>query len=184
MKKTLISLSFALAATIAVPVAAGAQDANSQQKACCRQQTECSRQKNVCRQTSCAQTACINSQEGCANTQCTDTACAAQPRQMKKAIKGNGHRKFDRKFAQNGEMKRAKGANPLFKGITLTEEQQKELTALRESKRAERAADKAEMKKRSEAFDKEVEKILTPDQLKQFKANKEAMEKFRKDRRK
>lgn len=174
MKKILMTLSLALAAAFAIPTAANAQDVNSQQNTCCKQQKEvCAQQKEVCKQTSCAQTACVNTQSPCKNTECTDSTCA-QSRKMKGFAKGKkGHRKFDKSAAHHGRRMNPKGGNPLFKGITLTEAQQKELSALREKRAAER---KAEMGKKAGEFDKEVEKILTSDQLKQFKANKEAMQ--------
>lgn len=174
MKKILMTLSLALAAAIAIP-AANAQDVNSQQNSCCNQQKAvCTQQqKEMCKQTSCAQTACVNTQTPCQNAECTDSTCA-QPRKMKGFAKGKkGHRKFDKSAAHHGRRMNPKGGNPLFKGITLTEAQQKELNALREKRAAER---KAEMSKKAESFDKDVEKILTADQLKQFKANKEAMQ--------
>lgn len=67
--------------------------------------------------------------------------------------------KFDKRV--DGRRDRRPHENPLFKGITFTEEQQQQFKALREKDRSEREA----------AF----EKILTPDQLKQYNANKELM---------
>lgn len=87
------------------------------------------------------------------------------------------------------------GNNPLFNGITLSAEQQQKMKALKEKqreahkemrsqKKAEnkkvKADRRAEYKKRNEAFEKEVEKILTPDQLKQYNANKAELKKEKK----
>lgn len=81
-------------------------------------------------------------------------------------------------------MHRNVGDNPMFKGITLSEEQQQKLNALKENTLAKekkakieaKSKNKEEIKKLREDFDKEVEKILDKDQLKQYKSNIADME--------
>lgn len=184
MKKILMTLSFALAAAIAVPSTMNAQDTKVADK-------------TVCNDT------CSNISKDCKNINTEN--CNCEPGQRIKAdrkgkkgdFKGHGkkgkseHRK-DGKMAGNRQ-------NPLFKGITLTEEQQQQFKALREKRAAEHKASRAElkkekaqkkladaeqMKKRAEAYDKEIEKILTPEQYKQYESNKEVMDKLKRERRK
>lgn len=84
-------------------------------------------------------------------------------------------------------MHRNVGDNPMFKGITLSEEQQQKLNALKENTLAKekkakieaKSKNKEEIKKLREDFDKEVEKILDKDQLKQYKSNIADMEAMR-----
>ena len=81
-------------------------------------------------------------------------------------------------------MRRGGGENPMFKGITLTEDQKAKMKALREQNKAAEKKSKAEAKAKSKdemqklraEFDKEVEKILDKEQLKQYQANKAEME--------
>ena len=89
-----------------------------------------------------------------------------------------------RKSPHDARMRRGAGENPMFKGITLSEEQKAKMKELRKqdmeakqkSKADMRAMNKEEMQKRRAAFDQEVEKILDKDQLKQYQANKAEMD--------
>lgn len=172
MKKKLMTLSLALAAVIALPSAMNAQEAKAVQ-------TE--------------------------NTECTNPVCT---KDQKECNKGDKRQKRDRKdfkkdrrhdfkkgFMDKRQPRMRKaGEQTLFEGITLTSDQQQQFTALKEKRNAEHKARNAEMKKqeaakrearaaemkaRREAYDKEVEKILTPEQYKQYQANKEKMVKER-----
>lgn len=64
----------------------------------------------------------------------------------------------------------------LLNGIQLTEEQQQQMNAFNEKQKAEASAQKTkERQERMEAYDKEMKKILTPEQFKQYEANKSMM---------
>lgn len=88
--------------------------------------------------------------------------------------------------AHRGDMRVAEFEKiDLFKDITLTSEQKAKVDKLRDKEHKERgeAKEKAskERKQRMEKHDKELKKILTPDQYKQYSANKKALEEARKD---
>lgn len=161
MKKIIMTLTLALAAVVALPSLASAQDVTNGSKAC---------------------------QEQCQNKDC------------KKGDR-KGCKKGGKKFAKDGQGKCCKDSvsmrmiggkkgNPLMKGITLTPEQEQKMTALMNERRADKAKlkeaqnqDKAQMKakyreemqKNQESLDKEVQKILSADQYKQYEANKANM---------
>ena len=147
-----MTLSLALATVIVFPTVANAQEIKTENKAeaievCTKDKKECTKDGKV--------------------------ICNCDSNKFDKKRKHEFRHK-DRKGEFRDSEKRAKfdkrvdgrrdcgsHENPLFKGITLTEEQQQQFKALRKKDRSEREA----------AF----EKILTPDQLKQYNANKEHM---------
>lgn len=169
MKKILMTLSLALAAVIAVPSVMNAQDVNAtqtEQKAECTN-PECTKDKKECK-------------KGDRKDFKKGKHSEYKGRKMKKGEAGNMHR-----------MRRGEG-DPLFNGITLSAEQQQQFKDLKEKRAAEHKAARAEkqkaketkkearaaeMKAKREAYDKEVAKILTPEQMKQYNANKEQMAK-------
>lgn len=174
MKKILLTLSLALATAIAIPAAASAQDVTNEKKAECTQ--TCCKDKKECK----------DSKE--CKKDCKGKKGMGKKGKGKKG-KGNHHRNAACADCQN----------PLFNGITLSADQQQKFQALREKQMAERKAAQAEKKAdrakqkaanaeqrklKAEAFDKEVENILTPEQYKQYKANKESMDKNRRGTRK
>lgn len=176
MKKILLTLSLALATAIVIPSAASAQDVATEKKAECTQ--TCSKDKKECKDFQ----KCKDGKE-CKKDCKSKKACKGKKGKGKKA-KGNHRHQADCSNCQN----------PLFNGITLSADQQQKFQALREKQNAERKADLAQQKAdkakqkaanaeqrkmKAEAFDKEVEKILTPEQYNQYKANKESMDKNR-----
>ncbi|MDE6018978.1 MAG: hypothetical protein K2G85_09230 [Muribaculaceae bacterium] len=189
MKKILMTLTLAMAAMIAIPTAANAQDTNVEvKKECCKEKQEC--KKETCKNVSCKE--CKNECKNCTGKPCLKDG---KKRKMKRAHSGKMMRGSDRKMmapkdARMHKEMRKDGVNPLFNGITLTEEQKAKMKALRENNMADRekskadrkAKDKEEIQKRRAAFDKEIEKILDKDQLKQYKANKAEMEAKRADK--
>lgn len=192
MKKILMTLTLAIAAMIAIPTVASAQDAKpEQQKECCKDKKDCN--KENCKNEECKKADC----KDCKKAVCDD--CKNQCNRPclkdgkgKKSKKAFSHQDMhgDRRKMQghkgdpmHKDMRRA-GENPMFKGITLSDDQKAKMKALREkNKDAEKKAkadlkskNKDEMMKLRADFDKEVEKILDKDQLKQYQANKAEME--------
>ncbi|MDO4334520.1 MAG: hypothetical protein Q4C37_01635 [Bacteroidales bacterium] len=179
MKKIIMSIM--LAAAVAAPAAINAQQTK----------TETAQQKTVCTQqkTECANQQCTGEAASCANA----NDCKNVSKDFKKINKRHAKnvKKGNRRHGAKGEM-RERRDNPLFNGITLTEQQQQQFTALRQQRQAahkearankqkevqaNNEARRAERKARAEAYDKEVEKILTPEQYKQYQANKATMDK-------
>lgn len=177
MKKIIMSIM--LATAVAAPAAINAQQTKTETA---QQKTECANQQ------------CTGGPATCAND---DTCCADTAQNGKKINKDlkKGNKRHARNM-KNGEMRESRD-NPLFNGITLTEQQQQQFTALRQQRQAARKearankqkevqanneARRAERKARAEAYDKEVEKILTPEQYKQYQANKATMDKNKRDR--
>ncbi|MDE6479201.1 MAG: hypothetical protein K2L45_02950 [Muribaculaceae bacterium] len=168
MKKLLMTLTLAMAAMIAIP-AANAQDSKPEQKTeCCKDKKECAKDGKAC------------AKEGkacCKDSKIKDGKKAKSHKIMKGQHKIKGPR-------DNASMKRRGGENPMFKGITLSEEQKTKMKALREKNLTAEKKTKADMKAKSKEemqklradFDKEVEKLLDKDQLKQYQANKAEME--------
>lgn len=192
MKKILMTLTLAVAAMIAIPTAVNAQDAKPEQKKeCCKEKKECAKKECAkegkectgdCKTCPNKGTACAKEGKACANEgkTCAKEGKACGKKMMHKAQPGkmvNGPR-------NNARMHRNVGDNPMFKGITLSEEQQQKLNALKENTLAKekkakieaKSKNKEEIKKLREDFDKEVEKILDKDQLKQYKSNIADME--------
>ncbi len=186
MKKILMTLTLAVAAMIAIPTAANAQDAKPEQK------TECCKKKAECKKTECKKDSCKNAE--CKKADCKDCKkecnkpCLKDGKDKKAMLKHSGKKmKGEGRFAnapRNAKMHRgANGENPMFKGITLSEEQKAKMKALKEQNMASqqkakadmRTKNKEEMQQRRAAFDQEVEKILDKDQLKQYQANKAEM---------
>lgn len=175
MKKILMTLSLALAAAIAVPSVMNAQDVNAtqtEQKAECTN-PECKKDKKECKKGD-------KIRKGDRKDFKKGKRSEYKGRKMKKGEAGNMHR-----------MRRGEG-DPLFNGITLSAEQQQQFKALKEKRAAEHKAARAEKQKaketkkearaaeikaKREAYDKEVSKILTPEQMKQYNANKQQMAK-------
>ncbi|MBD5204715.1 MAG: hypothetical protein HDS82_07640 [Bacteroidales bacterium] len=102
----------------------------------------------------------------------------------------------DKKKGHKGGHKGKKGGKNPFAGIELTAEQQTKLTNLRDKSRATEMKiredartqenkikqDAREQKKKArDEFDKEVKKILTPEQWTKFESNKAEMQKKHKD---
>lgn len=170
MKKILMTLSLALCAAFAIPTVANAQSATTttteKTAECCKEKKECCKE------------------EGKA---CCKKDGKAFAKDGKKGMRKAGKMaKADRRMKgpkDGGKMRRG-GENPMFKGITLSEEQKTQMKALREKNMTAEKKTKAEMKAKSKdemqklraEFDKEVEKILDKDQLKQYQANKAEME--------
>ncbi len=187
MQKRLMTLTLAVAAMIAIPTAANAQDNKSEQtKECCKDKKEC--KKENCKNENCKKGDCKKAD--CSNE------CPKHSKRMGKgkkgmrtmsgqAMRGDSRKmKAQKEGRMHKEMRRADGENPMFKGITLSEEQKTKMKALREKNMAAEKKTKADMKAKSKEemqklraeFDKEVEKILDKDQLKQYQANKADME--------
>lgn len=175
MKKILMTLTLAFAAMIAIPTVANAQDAKPEQKKeCCKEKKECSKDEKVC------------CKEGKACAKEADKSDFRKGKNAKRAhsgklMKGEGRKM---KGAKDAKMRRGHGENPMFKGITLSEEQKTKMKALREKNMTAEKKTKADMKAKSKEemqklraeFDKEMEKILDKDQLKQYQANKAELE--------
>ncbi len=180
-----MTISLAIAAIIAIPSVANAQEVKTKNKA---EATQC----------------CTQDKKEC-NKECKCDKDRKCKKGGKSDFKSHGKKgKLDKRKA--GKIDRGQRQNLLFKGITLSEQQQQQLNALCEKQCSERKAEMTQMKKekseqkalkaqqyklKSEAYDKEVEKILTPDQMKQYQANEESMkvnkvsmDKNRKERRK
>lgn len=170
MKKILMTLSLAVAALIAIPVAANAQDVTTQQT------NEIAKdfQKNK------------KDRKNCKKDRKDNDKCYCNKHKKDK----KDHRRGDGR--PDGRFKDSNRSNPLFKDITLTEAQQTQMKALRDSRNQAHKAAKAEKRKakaeidkaqaqqrkaRATAYDQEIKKILTPEQYKQYEANKAAMDK-------
>ncbi len=177
MKKILMTLTLAMAAMIAIPSVASAQDAKPEQKKeCCKEKKECCKEKKEC------------TEEGKA---CCKKAKAfgKDGKKGKRAMAGKNFNGQDRKMKAPKDIRKARkdGENPMFKGITLSDEQKAKMKALREKNMTAEKKAKADMKAKSKdemqklraEFDKEIEKILDKDQLKQYQANKAEMEAHR-----
>lgn len=172
MKKLLMTLTLAMAAMIALPTSVNAQDTKSEQK------TECCKDKKDCKKEDCKKEcpkSCMKKIKGKKGTRAmSGQAMRADGRKMKAPKDARMHK----------EMRRAGGENPMFKGITLSDEQKAKMKALREKNRTAEKKTKADMKAKSKEemmklradFDQEVEKILDKEQLKQYQANKAEME--------
>lgn len=192
MKKILMTLTLAFAAAIAIPTTVNAQQTTETKTAeCCANKENCKKQD--CKKENCSEKKCnkeICKKEDCKKDNCQNcnNKCnvGQKHKDSKRAKNGKYAMKAGKRVGNKG-LKPGKhdGKNPLFKGITLTEEQQTRMTALMDKQRAERqkskaeakAARKVEAKKNTAQFEQEIEKILTPEQMKQFNANKEAMKK-------
>ncbi|MDE5996762.1 MAG: hypothetical protein K2G77_00960 [Muribaculaceae bacterium] len=175
MKKILMTLTLAFAAMIAIPTVANAQDAKPEQKTeCCKEKKKCSKDDK----------ACCKDGKACAKE--TGKSDFRKGKNAKRAHSGKLMRGEGRKMkgSKDAKMRRGGGENPMFKGITLSEDQKSKMKALREKNMTAKKKTKAEMKAKSKEemqklradYDKEVEKILDKDQLKQYQANKAEME--------
>lgn len=192
MKKTLMTLMLALGAMIAIPSVANAQNAKDTQKKESTK-TECKKgdkaacgTKADCKKAECAKADCKKAE--CAKADCKNPkACCSKDGKHMKGKKNVGKKGMNPRVIGKKDAVRPgsrDGKNPLYKGIVLTEEQQKKMKALDEKKMAERKAMRAErkaqnkedIKKRMDQYDKDVEKILDGDQLKQYKTNKAEMD--------
>lgn len=183
MKKIIKTLS--LAALMAIPTVSFAQSTDKCNKDC-DATTCCLKKENKQCADTCAmpcQMKCTANNDSCAATaKCKntcDTECCANCKKnanaKKKGFRGERHdkRNIGKRMPQN----------VLFQGITLTAEQQQKIRALTMQRRADNQKAKAEdtekkaeeLQKRIAAYDKEIENILTPEQFKQYQANKEAM---------
>ena len=207
MKKILMTMTLAFAAAIALPTSLDAQNttgSKSKNKQC---QTECTKAgecQTECTKAGECQTECTKAGEcqtecakaGECQTKCTKAnegkKCFGKAHKGKKDLRHGKKHDKRMKTGVRSERKRHNGGNLLLNGITLTDEQQAKYQALQEKQRTERMAARAEMKKekagkdsqrlaqrqkRAEAYDKEMQKILTSDQYKQYQANKENMDK-------
>lgn len=194
MKKILMTLTLAFAAMIAIPSVANAQDAKPEQKTeCCKEKKDCVKDKKACCKEgkACAEEVgknCCKEGKACAKE---GKACAKEGNCAQRKMKDGKFAKNSHKMKASGEarnigkeMRRGDGENPMFKGITLSDEQKAKIKSLREqnktaakkSKAEAKAKSRDDMKKLSVEFDKEVENILDKDQLKQYKANKAEMD--------
>ncbi|MDE6522845.1 MAG: hypothetical protein K2L17_08515 [Muribaculaceae bacterium] len=182
MKKLLMTLTLAMAAMIAIPTAANAQDnKSSQAKECCKDKKDCKDEN--CQNADCKNADC--KKEGVKHSMKKGKGKKAMRAKSGQAMRADGRKmKAHKEGRMHKGMRRAGGENPMFKGITLSDEQKTKMKALREKNMAAEKKTKADMKAKSKEemqklradFDKEVEKILDKDQLKQFKANKAEME--------
>ncbi len=174
MKKILMTLTLAFAAMIAIPSVANAQDAKQEQnKECCKEKKECKKEEGK---------ACCKEEKAC----CKEGKAGKDGKKMNRAQAGKKMRAEGRRIAgpKDSKMRRGNKENPVFEGITLSDEQKIKIKDLREksvaaekkSKADMKAKGKEEMQKLRADFDKEMEKILDKDQLKQYKANKAEME--------
>lgn len=161
MKKILMTLTLAFAAMIAIPTVVNAQATNPEQK------TECSKEKKECSK--------------------DEKSCCKEGKKGMHKAKAGKFAKGERRMGSpkdKAKMRRGGGENPMFKGITLSDDQKAKMKALREKNMTAEKKTKADMKAKSKdemqklraEFDKEVEKILDKDQLKQYQANKAEME--------
>ena len=202
MKKILMTLTLAMAAMIAIPGTANAQDTTTKQTAeCCKKECDkkpdCTKnecKKENCKKDECKKSDCKDCKKDCARPCMKDGNC----KKGMKAHAGKKMRAGDRGMMPAKDarmhkgMHRGHGENPMFKGITLSEDQQQKLKAIRENRMAAEKKSKDEAKSRSKEeirklradFDQEVEKILDKDQLKQYQANKAEMQKMRSQKRK
>lgn len=186
MKKILMTLTLALAAAIAIPAAAqSTANAKEQTAECCKDKKECAKDsKKECSKE--GKKECAKAKEG--------QACCKQgagKKVMHRAQKGK-MMKADRRVdaPKVKAMRHSQRLNPMMKGITLTEEQKQKMNALREKNISAEKKAKSDAKVKSQEeiqklraeFDKEMEKILDKDQLKQYQANKAEMEAKRADR--
>ncbi len=173
MKKILMTLTLAFAAMIAIPSVANAQDAKTEQKQeCCKEKKECCKEKKEC----------CKEDKACGK----EGKAGKDGKKVKRVQSGKKMRAEGKRIAGPKESRMRAGSkeNPLFKGITLSEDQQQKLKDLREKSMAAEKKSKADMKAKSKEemqklradFDKEMEKILDKDQLKQYQANKAEME--------
>lgn len=170
-----MTLTLAFAAMIAIPTVANAQDAKPEQKKeCCKEKKECSKDDKAC----CKEGKTCPKEAGKHDFKNGKKAKRAH---SGKLMKGEGRKM---KGAKDAKMRRGHGENPMFKGITLSEEQKTKMKALREKNMTAEKKTKADMKAKSKEemqklraeFDKEMEKILDKDQLKQYQSNKAEME--------
>lgn len=169
MKKILMTLTLAMAAMIAIPTSVNAQDTKPEQKTeCCKDKKECTKEGKTCDK---------DGKACCKDNKFKDGKKGKAGKMKKGEHKFKGQR-------DNASMKHKGGENPMFKGITLSEEQKTKMKALREKNMTAEKNAKADMKAKSKEemmklraeYDKEVEKILDKDQLKQYQANKAEME--------
>lgn len=183
MKKIIKVLS--LAALMAIPTTSFAQSTDNCNKKC-EATTCCPNKENK----QCADTCALQCKKGCtanndscaAATKCNktcNTGCCANCKKnveaKKRGFRGERHDKRN--------MGKRMPQSVLFQGITLTAEQQQKIRALAMQRRADNQKAKAEdaeknaeeFQKRIAAYDKEIENILTPEQFKQYQANKESM---------
>ncbi len=181
MKKILMTLTLAMAAMIAIPSVASAQDAKPEQKKeCCKEKKECCKEKKECCK---EKKECTEEGKACCKKA---KAFGKDGKKGKRAMAGKNFNGQDRKMKAPKDIRKARkdGENPMFKGITLSDEQKakmkalrkKNMTAEKKAKADMKAKSKDEMQKLRAEFDKEVEKILDKDQLKQYQANKAEME--------
>ncbi len=184
MKKILMTLTLAFAAMIAIPSVANAQDAKQEQKKeCCKEKKECKKEesKACCKEDK----ACCKEDKAC----CKEGKAGKDGKKMNRAHSGKKMRAEGKRTAEpkDSKMRRANKENPVFNDINLSEEQKIKIKDLREKSVAAEKKSKAEMKAKSKEekqklradFDKEMEKILDKDQLKQYQANKAEMEAIR-----
>lgn len=106
------------------------------------------------------------------------TVCTEQTQKCCKEKKNHkkGEYKGDKKKRNHAKF------NP-FTGIQLSAEQQSQLDQLKADRKAKKEADKADkkaaQKREREEYNAAVEKILTPEQFKQYKANCDSMSNLR-----
>lgn len=188
MKKILMTLTLALGAMIAIPAAAQTNTATQQTKECCKEKKACANNSDCAKAEGKAcdkewGVACTKEGKPCAKE--AGKACCKDGKGPKHIKKEGKFAKGERKMRAPGEARMGKGMrrggeNPMFKGITLTDDQKVKMQALREKNKTAEKKSKADMKAKSKdeiqkiraEFDNEMEKILDKDQLKQYKANK------------
>lgn len=187
MKKILMTLTLAFAAMIAIPTVANAQDAKPENKTeCCKEKKECCKDEKACCKDGKACTQAANCKEGKTCAKEAGKPCCKDGKKAKRAFSGKKFRAEGRKIkgGKDAKMHRGDRENPMFKGITLSDEQkakmkalhEKNMTAEKKTKADMKAKSKEEMKKLRDEFDKDVEKILDKDQLKQYQTNKAEMD--------
>lgn len=180
MKKIILTL--ALAAVLVVPAAVSAQTTPTTKK----ENTECCKSDSKCKKE--------EKKECTKSGKCSKKSKASMKSKSGKMAKGK--RMGKRPAVQRANMRRG-GENPMFKGITLTDDQKQKIEDIRAKRSAStkearakvktdvkeaKTRSREEMKKMYGEFEKEIEQILTPDQLKQYNANKAEMEQKRAER--
>ena len=173
-------MTLSLAALMAMPAISFAQNSSNEKKTvqtatCCKAngKGECKEGckpdcKNGCSKACTPENKAACNKDGkCKDGKNCQTPCNNNKECKNKKgnfCKGDRHHGNHRK----GDMHRRPGGNPLMKGITLTPQQQEKVKALKASRQDDR-------KKQMDSYNKEMEKILTPDQLKIYKANMDSM---------
>ena len=175
MKKILMTLTLALAAAIAIPASAKSTTTTEKTAQCCKEKKECSKEgEKTCAKE--GKACCKEGKKECSKD--GKASCKHGKKGFHKAKQGK-MMKADRRnggLKNKAMMRRGGGENPMFKGITLSEEQKLKVRDLREKSAAAERKYRAEAKAKSKDEMKKLRADFDKDQLKQFQANKAEME--------